>query len=1157
MNSIRLSILNILLLTLTHVVSGNELYFRSLGVKDGLSQPSAISIWQDPAGRMWFGNDALNCYDGTTTKVFRLSEYFPSIEDSNIHAICGNDSVLFLLAENKVISLNLLTNQLSQTDLTASSICVTGNRLYAAKNHAVVMYDLQTKEKKVLFTNDQYYIKHITHSKDNEFWLGTTSGIVKVDFTTQKLLSVLYEKENIVCQFPDSENRLWLGTRSNKVAVIYPDGRTSGIESNSKPFTPYIHCFTEDKQGNIWIGTLAGVYKVANNKDGKPALESDQPLMPESPVTALYTDQQGTLWIGPYYGNIRYINMDTNNLTFYTCNEKISDKLHGVVLGAMAEDNEGNLYVGTEGSGINIVDKNRQTIRHITAASHQLPNNKIRALWFDKQANRMFISTYKEDLIYLDTKKNRFGTIKSPLLQVPVRSTVEEIIPYKEMLILLTQHGILKLDRQTLQVSYLFENPDLQKMCSGNIRTIYVDDKNRLWVSSLEEGLFTADLSSGKLLHTYGNGLEQESIIPSAVNSICGNTKDGLYLSTLNSGILLYNEEKNNFQSYTKQNNLLLSDICYNIAMSPHRNLVVTTNKGISVIDISVKKKIGSAYHIQLNDLAQISGFGMDCGIYISAYSNDIFVGALYGLVAFNEHNISTQADDYSLLLSSLSINNKPVSPENSPILTKDIAFTRQIVLPFNENTVSLTFSTTNYALSNYTPYEYKMEGLDNLWITTDNKTITYPSLQPGQYKLTVREAENHQQEASIEITVKQPYWLSLPAVIIYILLSISIFICLIRIYKNHMVLKSSLDLEKKESERIEKATKERLSFFTNISNEFRAPLTIIITLLNQLATDNAVSGKSRIGKVQKQALYLQNLITQLLAFSSGEQKELRLNTEQHSAPEPEEEEIETADCNPHYSILIVDNDDEIRALLKETFSFAYRILEAKNGDDGYSLITREHPDIILCEISIPGISGTELCKMHKSNTETLHIPIILMSGHPATEQQIQSLQSGADDYIVKPFNMELVLHKCNSLIRNRKNIINKYIQQQANEQATELLAINNQDQQFLDSAIQVIETNLDNTDFDIILWSKSLGVGRTTLFNQIKAITGMTPNDYILSYKMKKAMVMLRQESNCAIAEIAYRLGYSDPTYFSRSFKKIVGVSPQQYRKFDTEQNI
>lgn len=1145
-----------LLLMLTHIASGSELYFRTLGVKDGLSQPSAISIWQDQTGRMWFGNDALNCYNGTTTAVFRLSEYFPSIEDSNIHNICGNDSLLFLLAEDKVISMNLFTNQLSQTDLTASSICIVGNRLYAAKNHTVLAYDLHTKEKEVLFTNDQYYIKYITHNKNNEFWLGTTSGVLKADLNSKKLLAVLYEKENIICQFSDSDNRLWVGTRSNKAAIIYPDGNISGIQSNSKPFTPYIHCFTEDKQGNIWIGTLAGVYKVTYSKEGKPTLESDLPLMPESPVTALYTDKQGTLWIGPYYGNIRYINMNTNNLTFYICNEKMPDKLHGVVLGTMAEDNDGNLYVGTEGSGINILNKDKQTIGHITTASHPLPNNKIRALWFDKQFNRMFISAYKEDLIYLDKNTNRFETIKSSLQQTPVRSTIEEIIPYKDMLILLTQNGIFKLNRQTLQVSYLFNNPELQKKCSGNIRTMYIDDKNRLWVSSLEEGLFTADLLSGKLLHTYGNGLNPESIIPSAVNSICGNTRNGLYLSTLNSGILLYNEEKNNFQSYTKQNHILLSDICYNIAMSPHGNLIVTTNKGISVIDISVKKKIGSAYHIHLNDLSQISGFGMDCGIYISSYSNDIFIGALYGLVSFNEHNISTQEHDYSLLLSSLSVNNKPVSPENSPILTQDIAFTKEIILPFDENTVSFTFSTTNYALSNYTPYEYKMEGLDNLWITTNSKTITYPSLQPGQYKLTVREAENQQQEVSIDITVKQPYWLSFPAIIAYILLSMLLFFWLVKIYKNHILLKDSLNLEKKETERIEKANQERISFFTSISNEFRAPLTIIITLLNQLATDNSVSGKSRIGKVQKQALYLQNLITQLLAFSSGQQKELNLTTEYISVEEEkEEEENDTTDYKLHYSLLIVDNDSEIRALLKETFSFAYRIMEATNGDDGYAIITKEHPDIILSEISIPGISGTELCKMHKSNTETLHIPIILMSCHPSAEQQIQSIQAGADDYIVKPFNMELVLHKCNSLIRNRKNIVNKYIQQQPQAQETELLAINNQDQKFLDLAIQVIENNLDNTSFDIIHWSKSLGIGRTSLFNQIKAITGMTPNDYILSYKMKKAMLLLREENNCAIAEIAYRLGYSDPTYFSRSFKKIVGVSPLQYRKDLVEQ--
>ncbi|MEG1545145.1 MAG: response regulator, partial [Tannerellaceae bacterium] len=769
--------------------------------------------------------------------------------------------------------------------------------------------------------------------------------------------------------------------------------------------------------------------------------------------------------------------------------------------------------------------------------TYPLPNNKIRALWFDNQFNRLFISTYREKLIYLDKKTNALKNIDSPLLNNMHQSTIENMIPYQEdMLVLLSQDGLLKMNRQTLAIDYLLDDSLLRQKCTGNIRSIYIDDKNRLWVSSLEEGLILIDLNTQKLLHRYGNGLQKDSKIPSAINAICGNSKNGLFMSTLNSGILQYNNEKNTFESYAKEKHLLMSNICYNIVMSNFGNLIVTTDKGVSIIDVSVNKKAASAYHIHLNDLHQISGLGTDCGIYVSPYNNRIYVGALYGLFSFNEHDINQQTDNYSLLFSTLTVNNQTISPNTSELLSKEISFTKQITLPYNQNTLSLTFTTTNYVLSNYTTYEYKMEGLDKIWISAKDKTITYSSLRPGTYKLTVREVENPQKATTLEIHIQPPFWFAWQAWILYGILLFFATRWLYLFNKTKTRLRTSLRTEQ-----------EKIDFLTNISNELRGPLTVIITLLNTLSAEQNTIGKGRIGKVVKQALYMQHLITQLLTFNDTEKEELSLPDEKES--DENEGTAETDESTSPYTLIIIDQNEDIRNIIKETFSFAYRIVEARDGDEGYTLATTEHPDIIFCEITVPGISGIELCKMLKSNIETLSIPILLITSNPSNEQKLLCIRAGADDYIVKPFQMELLLQRSNSLIRNRRNIEGKYSAEIV-EQPSDLMAKNNSEQMFLDAATRVIEKNLDNTAFDISLWSKELEVGRTTLFNQIKEITGMTPNDYILSYKMNKAKLLLHDNNNQPIAEIAYRLGYSDPAYFSRSFKKIVGVSPQLYKK-------
>lgn len=361
-----------------------------------------------------------------------------------------------------------------------------------------------------------------------------------------------------------------------------------------------------------------------------------------------------------------------------------------------------------------------------------------------------------------------------------------------------------------------------------------------------------------------------------------------------------------------------------------------------------------------------------------------------------------------------------------------------------------------------------------------------------------------------------------------------------------------SLEMKKREVEQMDKLNRDNQQFLTNISNEFRKPLTVIIAILNNIVADAAVvAGKNRIGKVLKQVVYLQGLITRLQTFNREEQEDVAFSFENPvcDAESPVEEVIETED-NTLYTMLIIDSDSEIRASLKETFSFAYRLIEAEDVKEGYLIALRELPDIILSEIDMADGSGIELCRMIKSHVDTLHIPVILMTYQPSPEQQIQSIRSGADDYVVKPFFMDLLQHRCNSLVRNSKRILSRYIKQKEEQEYVPLLATNVQEKRLLDTATRVLEEHLEDPEFDIAHWAKCMGMGRTSLFNQIKMVTGMTPNDYIVSFKMDRAKLLLSDESCCPIAEVAYRLGYSDPIYFSRTFKKHVGVSPMQYRK-------
>jgi AraC-like DNA-binding protein len=185
---------------------------------------------------------------------------------------------------------------------------------------------------------------------------------------------------------------------------------------------------------------------------------------------------------------------------------------------------------------------------------------------------------------------------------------------------------------------------------------------------------------------------------------------------------------------------------------------------------------------------------------------------------------------------------------------------------------------------------------------------------------------------------------------------------------------------------------------------------------------------------------------------------------------------------------------------------------------------------------------------MLKSNLKTDHIPVILLSSQPSEEQTVESIRCGADYYFVKPFNMKLLFLRCNYLIKNRRKLA--LHAPAKNYQKIIEMATNEREQEFLAAANRVVEENWENPNFDTQQWSRELNMSRTRFFNQIKKMTGTTPNDYLLSLKMNKARTLLLQEKNYTVSEIAWQLGFTNPAYFSKCFKKQFGMTPQEYRR-------
>ena len=664
--------------------------------------------------------------------------------------------------------------------------------------------------------------------------------------------------------------------------------------------------------------------------------------------------------------------------------------------------------------------------------------------------------------------------------------------------------------------------------------------------------------------------------------------------------------------------------------------------------------------------------------------------------------------------------------------MTDILAKTSDIYLSYKQNNITVEFASFNYNNDRNRLFEYRLEGFDKAWTQTTGTTITYTNLPPGEYILRARPLagkENLDEEVHLNIHVSAPFYATVWAYFFYLLCLLGVMIAFIRFKTCQAALKSSLEFERKEKERIEELNQVKLRFFTNISHEFRTPLTLILGQIEVLMQmDLGTTIYNRILRIYKNAWHMRNLISELLDFRKQEQGYLKLKVEEQNlvtftrqiymcfyeyaqkkeityrfdnveetisvwfdskqlqkvifnllsnafkyTPNkgsirvevrmlasqaivsvcdtgvgiPEEHiskiferfyqtdnsssftlgtgiglalakgimnmhhgkiDVESTVGkgtkftlslplgNRHFSdeematvesresviiseavpmlpfeqimdveeektkvqenikeedkpiILLVDDNEELLSMLEDLFLPIYKVYIAHDGREGLEMARQIQPDLIISDVMMPEMSGKELCYKIKTNVELSHISVILLTAQTSVEYVVEGLMFGADDYVTKPFNVKVLIARCNNLIKNKKRLIAHYAGKTITESpVTE--AINERDKELLAKCVNIIKENFENPAFDVTALASELCVGRSKLYMQFKQMTGLTPNEFILKIKLDEAMSLLKNHPELNISEISIRLGFSSPRYFSKSFKAFFGVAPQTVR--------
>lgn len=246
-------------------------------------------------------------------------------------------------------------------------------------------------------------------------------------------------------------------------------------------------------------------------------------------------------------------------------------------------------------------------------------------------------------------------------------------------------------------------------------------------------------------------------------------------------------------------------------------------------------------------------------------------------------------------------------------------------------------------------------------------------------------------------------------------------------------------------------------------------------------------------------------------------------------------------------TILLIEDNDDFRFYLKDNLRQFYNIIESSNGKTGWNKALAMHPDLIVSDVSMPEMNGIDLCAKLRGDSRTSHIPIILLTALMGEEQVLRGIETGANDYMTKPFNFEILLSKIKNLLIRQESMRKTYQKQVVVKPSD--IEVQSADERFIQQALRIIEKNISNSDFSVEEFAREMFMSRVALYKKLLQLTRQTPIEFIRSIRLKRAARLL-EKSQLTVAEIAYEAGFNNPKTFAKYFKAEFGILPSSYLK-------
>lgn len=1329
---------------------------------------------------MWFGTaSGLNRYDGYTFKVFKHDRNDKnSVSDDFIYKIFeGPDKKLWIQTRSGYCFYDPETEQfnrdmpplLRSLKLPAypyvSKIVRSGSAdfWFLFPDSGIYRYNAISKQTKHYYHSNSSIpslysssVADITTDAKGNVWIVYSDGIVemfdislnKISYHTDVFNKITNNKNLNYSLMVDRDNDLWFYTLYKESGIFYYRPSTGALRHIDKESegaslnAEVISNIVQADDGLIWIAADHGGINVLDKKDFRITYllnREDDPTSLRQNSVFLYKDIFGIMWAGTFKKGVSYYHKNIIRFPLYRHFASNSGSLSFNDVYKFIEDKHGNLWIGTNGGGL--IYFNRTTGRftqykHDPGNINSLSNDIIVDLCVDHD-QKLWIGTYFGGLDSFDgttfTHYKHNDKLATSVADDRVWSILEDS---SHRLWIGTFAGGLEIFDRSKKIFYHpFKQRDIR---SPMITAMFEDKRGNIWIG----GYLGVDviLKNGKgITHYISNDSEANNLVDNNVNSINEDSRGLMWIAT-SGGLSVFNPKTNNFTSLTKKNGLPANSISKTLEDNKG-TMWVSTSNGLSHVTLTPKVN-GFNFHFEnFDETDGLQGREFNMNSALKTRRGELIFGGVDGFNIFDPTSLELNTNKPQLIFTDFQLFNKSVSANEAinghVVLSKAISLTHGIILNHSENVFSIEFAALDFFNPSKVKYQYMLQGFDKGWVNADNRTrkASYTNLDEGDYVFKVRVSNSEgvwkADDISLRVKILPPFWKSTFAYILYLVLFFVVLLFIrhrgiqkikrqFAVEKEKQEAQLLIEQERQEVKRMQELDQLKTKFLTNVSHEFRTPLSLIMAPVDKMLTRADQEQQQQLGMIRKNARRLLHLVNQLLDFRKMEVQELKLHNKpgdivkfikeislsftdiaegkeigflfdttvdsiltsfdhdkierilfnlisnafkftppggqvsvllnvdkeagndtsleikvidtgigiphekhskiferffQHDIPESMinqgsgiglaitrefvkmhggeisvESEPDHGSCfiiklpliiyagsevnisgkdevdienwngisrnesktvpkqqrtNRKPVVLLVEDNDDFRFYLKDNLKDVFFLIEASNGREGWQKALSQHPDIIVSDISMPEMTGIELCKKLKNDKRTSHIPIVLLTALTGEAEQIKGLEIGANDYMTKPFNFEILFSKIKNILTLRDTYKRTY-KKQMDVQLQET-PLENEDEKLLRSIVEYIEQNILNESLSVEELSRKMNMSRGSLYNKVLALTGKSPVEFIRSIRLKKAVYLL-ENSQMTISQICYEVGFNTPKYFTKLFKEEYNTLPSAY---------